>query len=179
MRHQLPAALLSLLSTTAFAADSKEVKPCQIFNPSNGKSYDLNTITVQPLKDHKKAHKDDRGESWHARGYDYETNFTMNFCAPVIENLEDVVGVKEDLWKNVSAFYTHDKKTYSIGYVLGECFWAFTSSIELPYTNPRCKKSSISRTNTPRSETHTELHRRLALRRYQDPPPPPQTHRRR
>ncbi len=120
MHHHLPATLLSLLSLlsyTAFAADSKEIKPCQINNPINGNFYDLNTITVQPLQNHKKAHKDDRLESWHARGYDYGTNFTMNFCAPVIEKLEDVVGVKEDLWRNVSAFYIHDRKTYSIGYV--------------------------------------------------------------
>lgn len=117
MRPGLPITLLSLLSCTALAAELRETKPCQIFNTGNGKGYDLNTITVQPLKDHKKAHKDDRTESWHARGYDYETNFTMNFCAPVIEKLEDVVGVKEDLWRNVSAFYTYDKKTYSIGYV--------------------------------------------------------------
>ena len=116
MRLYLLAALLSLLFCTAIAADSKETKPCQIYNPSKGSYYDLNSITVQPLKDHKKAHKDDRAESWHARGYDYDTNFTMNFCAPVIEKMEDVVGVKEDLWKNVSAFYTYDKKTYSIGY---------------------------------------------------------------
>ncbi len=121
MRHQLPTSLLSLLTYTAFAADSKETKPCQINNPINGNFYDLNTITVQPLQDHKKAHKDDRDESWHARGYDYETNFTINFCAPVIEKLEHVVGIKENLWRNVSAFYTHDKKTYSIGYVAG--YW--------------------------------------------------------
>lgn len=117
MHYQLPAALLALLSHTAFASDSKELKPCQITNPNNGNFYDLNTITVQPLQNHKKAHKDDRLESWHARGWDYDTNFTMNFCAPVIEKLEDVVGIKEDLWRNVSAFYTYDKKTYSIGYV--------------------------------------------------------------
>lgn len=117
MHRHLPAALLSLLSYTAFAADSKALKPCQVNGHGNGNFYDLNTITVQPLQDHKKAHKDDRTESWHARGYDYGVNFTMNFCAPVVEKLEDVVGVKEDLWRNVSAFYTYDKKTYSIGYV--------------------------------------------------------------
>ena len=117
MRPNLPTTHLPLLlSSTTLAADPKETKPCTVYNPSNGNTYDLNTITVQPLIDHKKAHKDDRIESWHARGYDYDTNFTMNFCAPVIETVEDVVGVKEELWKNVSAFYTVGKKTYSIGY---------------------------------------------------------------
>jgi len=117
MRQHLPAALLPLLLSTALAADSKPVKPCQIYNPINGNFYDLNTMTVQPLQNHKKAHKDDRLESWHARGYDYDTNFTMNFCAPVIEPLEEVAGIKEALVRNVSAFYTHGEKTYSIGYV--------------------------------------------------------------
>lgn len=119
MRPNLPAALLPLLfSSTTIAADPKETKPCTVYNPANGNTYDLNTIAIQPLIDHKKAHKDDRIESWHARGYDYDTNFTMNFCAPVIETIEDVVGVKEELWKNVSAFYTVGKKTYSMGYAL-------------------------------------------------------------
>ena len=118
MRPNLSAALLPLqLSYTTLAADPKETKPCTVYNPSNGNTYDLNTITVQPLIDHKKAHKDDRIESWHARGYDYDTNFTMNFCAPVIETMDDVVGVEKKLWRNVSAFYTTGKKTYSIGYV--------------------------------------------------------------
>ena len=123
MRHHLLAASVSLLSlhlSLGLAADTKDAKPCQIHNPSNGKSYDLNTVTVQPLRNHKPAHKDERTESWHARGYDYDKNFTMNFCAPVIEKLDDVVGVKEDLWRNVSAFYRLDKKTYSIGYALDE-----------------------------------------------------------
>ena len=68
-----------------------------------------------PTKEGKKAHKDDRTESWHAKGYDYQTNFTLNFCAPVVEELRDVVGVDEGLWRNVSAFYTLGGKTYSIG----------------------------------------------------------------
>ena len=119
MRPPLPATLLPLLlSSTVLAADTKEPKPCTIFNPANGNFYDLNSITVQPLQNHKKAHKDDRIESWHARGWDYGTNFTLNFCAPVIESLEDVVGIEEsNLWKNVSAFYEYNEKIYSIGYV--------------------------------------------------------------
>ena len=112
-------ALVSLLvSSPALAADSeKPLDPCTIISPINGAFYDLNTIAVQPPKDHKKAHKDDRDESWHARGYDYGRNFTINFCAPVIEHLDNVVGVDEKLWKNVSAYYTEGKEQYSIGQV--------------------------------------------------------------
>ena len=115
MRRYLPAALLSLLLPAALAVESKPVKPCQIYNTLNGNFYDLNTITVPPLQNHKKVHKDDRLESWHAKGYDYDTNFTLNFCAPVIEPLEEAVGIDEGLVKNISAFYTHGDKIYSIG----------------------------------------------------------------
>jgi cation-dependent mannose-6-phosphate receptor len=40
----------------------------------------------------------------------------MNFCAPVVEELNDVEGIDKASWRNVSAFYTMGKKTYSIGY---------------------------------------------------------------
>lgn len=147
MRPNLPAAFLPLLlSSTTLAADPKETKPCTVYNPSNGNTYDLNTITVQPLIDHKKAHKDDRIESWHARGYDYDTNFTMNFCAPVIETMEDVVGVEEGLWRNVSAFYTVGKKTYSVGYVLERDPRAF-----LNISDRSNNQASIDRAILPRS----------------------------
>lgn len=41
----------------------------------------------------------------------------MNFCGPVVEELEDVVGVEDRRWGNVSAFYEKGGRTYSIGYV--------------------------------------------------------------
>ena len=110
--------LLALFfSPQIWAADSNPPRPCTILSPTSGAYFDLNQITVQPLKNHKKVSKDARTESWHARGYDYGTNFTLNFCAPVIEPLEEVVGIHEDLVKNVSAFYTYKDKTYSIGFV--------------------------------------------------------------
>ena len=113
---RLAAFLPILLSTPILSAEQKkEVQPCTVYNPNNGNFYDLNAINVQPLKDHKKAHKDDRRDSWHTRGYDYNTNFTLNICGPVIEPLDDVVGIKKDLVKNVSAYYTDGRKTYSIG----------------------------------------------------------------
>lgn len=105
-----------LLTTSVYATEPKqETKPCSVLNSANGHFYDLNAIRLQPPKDQKKAHKDDRTESWHARGYDYDTNFTLNICAPVIEPLESAVDIKESLVRNISAFYTVGKKTYSIG----------------------------------------------------------------
>jgi len=64
------------------------------------------------MQDGKKVHRE---ESWHAKGHDYGANFTINFCAPVIEDLEDVVGIEKARWRNVSAYYRSDGKTYSIG----------------------------------------------------------------
>ena len=108
--------LLSIIPSPTLAADlEKPLDPCTIRSPLNGAFYDLNTITVQPRIDHKKAHKDDREESWHARGYDYGKNFTLNFCAPVIETLKNVADVDEKLWGDVSAYYTDGNSNYSIG----------------------------------------------------------------
>jgi len=113
----LLSALLLLLSPTR-AADSKPPKalqPCTIISPTSGSFYDLNSIAVLPQQEGKKAHSEDRLESWHARGYDYGANFSINFCHPVVEKLEDVIGVEEENWKNISAFYIKGKRTYSIG----------------------------------------------------------------
>lgn len=121
------AAFLAFSSSIAFAvADSSSEqdggkkehpapKPCTIRSPSSGHFFDLNPIAVRlpDAKDKKKL--DEPTESWHVKGYDYGTNFTMNFCAPVVEKLGDVEGVDKDLWRNVSAYYTDGKRTYSIG----------------------------------------------------------------
>src|SRR5205809_774352 len=91
--------LLQLLlypSTFASSENSQKPKqppkPCTIDSPT-GSYLDLNVISLsRPEKqDGKKVHRE---ESWHAKGHDYGANFTINFCAPVIEDLEDVVGVE-------------------------------------------------------------------------------------
>jgi cation-dependent mannose-6-phosphate receptor len=77
----------------------------------------LNAISLAPpeLKNGKKVDGEARDESWHARGHDYPANFTINVCAPVLENVTDVVGVDPARWQNVSAFYEQAGKIYSIG----------------------------------------------------------------
>lgn len=107
--------LLPMPIRTLAASDSKATKPCTIHSPSSGSYYDLTPLSVLPPHDGKKAHKDDRSESWHARGYDYPANFTLNFCAPVVEEVRDVEGVARGLWRNVSAYYELGGKTYSLG----------------------------------------------------------------
>lgn len=59
--------------------------------------------------------KGEVSESYHVKGQDYGANFTINFCAPVVEDLTDVEGVDKKLAQNVSAYYTIGKKSYSIG----------------------------------------------------------------
>ena len=112
--------LCSVSPATAIPDDKKSksaapVAPCTVQSSNTGSFFDLNPIALSPLPAGKKAHKDQRAESWHAKGHDYPVNFTLNVCAPVIEKLHNVVGVKEELWKNISAFYELDGKTYSMG----------------------------------------------------------------
>lgn len=93
---------------------TKLVDPCTIAS-TTGSFYDLRALSIQPLAKGKKPGKNDKTDSWYARGYDYKSNFTFNVCAPVVEDLEDVVGVDRGHWKNVSAFYELGGETYSLG----------------------------------------------------------------
>lgn len=112
--------LTSILGLTTASDDSRlSDEKCVAHSPTSGLYYDLNAISLAPprLKDGKKVYQDDRDESWHAKGYDYPANFTINICAPVIEDVQDVVGVDASRWQNVSAYYEQEGKIYSIGYV--------------------------------------------------------------
>jgi hypothetical protein len=85
--------------------------PCVARSPTTGLYFDLNAISLSPpeMKDGKLS-KDARITSWYARGHDYPANFTINICAPVIENVTDVVGIEASRWKNVSAYYERNDK---------------------------------------------------------------------
>ena len=113
------ALVLPALAAAAAAEDSKKapVPFCTIRSPTSGAFFDLNPIHIQVPSLTSKKSSSARNESWAARGYDYGANFTLNFCGPVIENLTNVVGVDENRWQNVSAFYQLDGKTFSIGCV--------------------------------------------------------------
>ena len=99
-------------------ADSSEKAtpvPCTVHSPSSGSFYDLQPISLTLPDPNKKSSKNARTESWKAKGFDYNANFTLNICAPVLEEVKDVVGIDKKQWQNVSAFYTMGEKTYSIG----------------------------------------------------------------
>jgi cation-dependent mannose-6-phosphate receptor len=111
----------SVLAASSASDDKKlkapPVKPCTVRSPASGAFFDLHSLSIQPPKDSKdKKNSAVTVESWHAKGYDYGSNFTLNFCDPVVEELTDVEGVDKALWRNVSAFYTVGKKTFSLGY---------------------------------------------------------------
>ena len=105
------------LSTSALAADTKPSNtPCTIHSPSTGSFYDLRPL--QAFGPHHASKSSlARNESWHARGYDYPANFSINICAPVVENLTSVTGVSKPLAANISAFYLDPStgKPISIG----------------------------------------------------------------
>ncbi|KAL4911217.1 hypothetical protein BDW74DRAFT_6212 [Aspergillus multicolor] len=111
----LASASFTSVSAASDASSPQELAPCVARSPTTGLYYDLNALRVQPLPSDEKARKYARDESWHAKGYDYNANFTLNICGPVIENVTDVVGIEEPGWQNVSAYYKKDGKTYSIG----------------------------------------------------------------
>ncbi|TGO62835.1 hypothetical protein BCON_0017g00740 [Botryotinia convoluta] len=92
----------------------KPVDPCTI-SSTTGSFFDLRPLSIQAPEEGKKPAKNAKTDSWHARGYDYKGNFTLNVCAPVVEEVKDFVGVDKNYWKNVSAFYEYDGKKYSVG----------------------------------------------------------------
>ncbi|KPI35202.1 putative mannose 6-phosphate receptor-like protein [Cyphellophora attinorum] len=111
--HLLPSliALLSLTQYTTAASDDKKPapKPCTIHSPTTGSFIDMRPLALS-RDGAGSSSQSSTNESYHAKGYDYPYNFTLNFCDSVVEKLEDVNGVKERNWRNVSAFYkdSHD-----------------------------------------------------------------------
>jgi hypothetical protein len=122
MKVTLWSALLFLLSQADFSAasdtskTSKPLKPCTARSPTTERFFDLNPIRKKPKdKDDKRRKEEEPVESWHARGWDYGANFTINFCGPVVEDLNNVQDLSEKLWKNVSAYYEIGTKQYALG----------------------------------------------------------------
>jgi len=115
----LPNALLLAitLGTQVQAAAEDKVKPvdpCTV-GSTTGSFYDLRSLSILPLPEDKKPGKNDKTDSWKAKGWDYKSNFTLNICAPVIEKLDDVVGIDKEHRANISAYYEHNSEIYSLG----------------------------------------------------------------
>lgn len=89
--------------------------PCTIRSQASGTFFDLSPLNIQLPEDGKKLAKDARNESWPARGNNYGSNFTLNFCGPVVEELDDAVGIAKSQLGRIGAYYEKDGKIYSIG----------------------------------------------------------------
>jgi cation-dependent mannose-6-phosphate receptor len=101
--------------STAESTEKATPVPCTVHSPNTGLYHDLRPISLTVPDLDKKSSRTARAESWQSRGYDFNANFTINICAPVVEDIKNVVGVEKSQWQNVSAFYIKDEKTYSIG----------------------------------------------------------------
>ncbi|PSN67807.1 mannose 6-phosphate receptor domain-containing protein, partial [Corynespora cassiicola Philippines] len=100
----------------AAASSDKPLKPCTARSPTTERFFDLNPLhRTPPDESSKKKAKEGDDGSWHARGHDYGANFTINFCGPVVEELNSVADLDKSLWKNVSAFYEKGDMQYAIG----------------------------------------------------------------
>lgn len=99
----------------------------------SGAFFDMRPDIAWPA-DSGKTHKSSSHRDYYSKGYDYGKNFTMNICSSVVEPPENVVGVDETLWANVSAYYVYNDSVYSIGYVDN----AFSRSVgRIPPSLPR------------------------------------------
>ncbi|KAF2230953.1 mannose 6-phosphate receptor domain-containing protein [Viridothelium virens] len=107
------AAALIFPNPLASAAKESAARSCTEKSSSTGSFFDLSPISIPSHG--KKSAKNARKESWQANGYDYGSNFTLNFCAPVVEELDKVEGIREKEQEDVGAYYEDDGRVYSIG----------------------------------------------------------------
>ncbi|EOO03192.1 putative vacuolar sorting receptor protein [Phaeoacremonium minimum UCRPA7] len=116
--HSIYLLLSSILSGAI--ADSTEpektttVEPCTAKSTS-GAFFNLSPDIAIKLEEGTKPHKSAPSEDYYARGYDYGYNFTLNICAAVVKPPKEVVGLDDDLARNVSAYYESKGKVYSLG----------------------------------------------------------------
>ncbi|KAF1985183.1 mannose 6-phosphate receptor domain-containing protein [Aulographum hederae CBS 113979] len=160
MRLALVAPFAPLLSLVLAASSDKTPPPppdpCTIKN-SKGAFFNLNPIRKTLPDPTSSKHKDDKVESYTARGYDYPANFTINFCGAVVEDAKDFVGVDESLWRNVSAYYTtRSGSNYSIGQQNSELVFRGRKLV-LNYTHGSPCPSPSSRATNLLPETLPDL----------------------
>ncbi|KAH9989302.1 mannose 6-phosphate receptor domain-containing protein [Xylariaceae sp. FL0662B] len=115
-------AISSLLSLTTIAlaadADKTTTSTACTASSTSGAFFDLRPdIAIKPNPDGSNPPHSNGAPTvnYHARGYDYGSNFTLNVCGPVIGELDSVIGVEEGKWQNISAYYTSKGLTYSLG----------------------------------------------------------------
>ncbi|ORY59129.1 mannose-6-phosphate receptor binding domain-containing protein [Pseudomassariella vexata] len=108
---------LLTLAGTSFAESDKTTTStaCTATSPA-GSFFDLRPdIAVKAPADGSKASKNAPTVDYHARGYDYASNFTLNICGAVVEPIDNVRGVDKGAWQNISAYYVSKGDVYSLG----------------------------------------------------------------
>ncbi|KAK6209450.1 Cation-independent mannose-6-phosphate receptor CI-MPR [Pestalotiopsis sp. IQ-011] len=117
-------ALLSLVggSWAAEADKTTTAEACTATNPKSGAFFDLRPdIAVKQPSDGSKVKNGVSIKDYKINGFDYGFNFTMNICAPVVEEISNVRGgINSEQWGNISAYYTAKGDTYSLGFSNGE-----------------------------------------------------------
>ncbi|KAK8872561.1 mannose 6-phosphate receptor domain-containing protein [Apiospora arundinis] len=123
-----PPAFLALLlaagASTSLAADPEKTPTTTACTASTtaGSFFDLRPDIAKKGGDTKSKHLR-RGEAphkdYHARGWDYGFNFTLNVCEPVVETPDNVRGLDRDSWQNISAYYVSKGDVYSLGAASG------------------------------------------------------------
>lgn len=128
MRWPSSPAFLALLSLagSAWAAPEADktttAEPCTATNTKFGTFFDLRpAVAVKAPSDGSKAKRGAPLKDYKANGYDYGSNFTLNICSPVVEELANVRGdIGQEQWKNISAYYQSNGDVYSLGFSNGQ-----------------------------------------------------------
>ncbi|KAI0202958.1 mannose-6-phosphate receptor binding domain-containing protein [Astrocystis sublimbata] len=153
--------LLALASTAAAASDAETTSTTTACTASStsGAFFDLRAdVAIKPKPDGgRPSHS--RGApltDYKARGWDYGSNFTLNICNAVVEPIEDVKGIEESKWQNISAYYVSEGEYYSLGFQSGGLVTR-GKELVLQYTggSPCGKKRSKSRSLSERSAVHS------------------------
>ncbi|KAI0971202.1 mannose-6-phosphate receptor binding domain-containing protein [Xylaria arbuscula] len=156
-------AILSLLAltSTAVAADSHATSTTTACTASStsGAFFDLRPdAAIKPKPDGSRP-SHSRGApltDYKARGFDYGSNFTLNICNAVVEPIEDVKGIEESKWQNISAYYVSQGDYYSLGFQSASPITR-GKELVLQYTggSPCGTAKSRSRTLSDRSAVHS------------------------
>lgn len=110
------AAVLAASRVIAYTSEEeKPLRPCTIRSQVTGSFFDLSAVTILPPENPEEVEPEDWPQSWHARGYDYPSNFSINICHGVVEKIDQFADIDPELTKNVSAFYTYDGVSYALG----------------------------------------------------------------
>ncbi|KAH8674184.1 mannose-6-phosphate receptor binding domain-containing protein [Xylariales sp. PMI_506] len=156
-----PAAALALLwlAGNAFAAAEPEktttTSACTATSTS-GAFYDLrpDMAIKLPADGSKPANKAAPTDDYHARGWDYGSNFTLNICGPVVDPVHNAIGLTDSALTNISAYYVSKGDVYSLG-SLSTDLKSRGRKLVLQYSGGSpCGKSSTKGNVLARSNVH-------------------------